>query len=196
MCSFLAVTISLALLQSSLAALIHGTTNISKGNTINCSDFAAPPVAPPLPVHTATNPFTKTFPQRPVPTGNFGPRSSIGAFRATRGVSHPCINPGPSPPLAKVIQALVKLILALAKSTKASVKVTQALAKSTQDSTKEVPTWANLFQTSGKISINSVGVAPTMAKLHLTPPQAQVVLMVRQDLTPVPMAIEESRNLV
>ncbi|KAI7946647.1 hypothetical protein MJO29_011174 [Puccinia striiformis f. sp. tritici] len=153
MCSFLAVTISLALLQSSLAALIHGTTNISKGNTINCSDFAAPPVAPPLPVHTATNPFTKTFPQRPVPT-------------------------------------------ALAKSTKASVKVTQALAKSTQDSTKEVPTWANLFQTSGKISINSVGVAPTMAKLHLTPPQAQVVLMVRQDLTPVPMAIEESRNLV
>ncbi|KAI9614902.1 hypothetical protein H4Q26_009300 [Puccinia striiformis f. sp. tritici PST-130] len=174
MCSFLAVTISLALLQSSLAALIHGTTNISKGNTINCSDFAAPPVAPPLPVHTATNPFTKTFPQRPVPTGNFGPRSSIGA----------------------VIQALVKLILALAKSTKASVKVTQALAKSTQDSTKEVPTWANLFQTSGKISINSVGVAPTMAKLHLTPPQAQVVLMVRQDLTPVPMAIEESRNLV
>ncbi|POW06988.1 hypothetical protein PSHT_10156 [Puccinia striiformis] len=97
MCSFLAVTISLALLQSSLAALIHGTTNISKGNTINCSDFAAPPVAPPLPVHTATNPFTKTFPQRPVPTGFGQVDPSIGQINQGFSQGDPGfgqVNPG------------------------------------------------------------------------------------------------------
>ncbi|KAI7943872.1 hypothetical protein MJO28_011400 [Puccinia striiformis f. sp. tritici] len=192
--SFLAVNISLALLQSSLAAPIHGTTNINTGNTINCSNSAAPAVAAPPPVPAATNPFAKTFPQRPVPTGKFGPRSSIGAvgilmnsfgFPAS---SLPTFGQG-NPDFGQVDPSISQINPGL-------VKVTQALAKSTQDSTKEVPTWANLFQTSDKICINSVGVAPTMTKLHLTPPQARVVLMVCQDRTPVPMAMEESRNLV
>ncbi|KAI7943878.1 hypothetical protein MJO28_011406 [Puccinia striiformis f. sp. tritici] len=76
--SFLAVNISLALLQSSLAAPILRNTNIRTGDTINCSNSAATPVAAPPPVPAATNPFAKTIPQRPVPTGKFGPRSSIG----------------------------------------------------------------------------------------------------------------------
>ncbi|KAI7942994.1 hypothetical protein MJO29_012838 [Puccinia striiformis f. sp. tritici] len=93
--SFVAVAISLALLPSSLAAPTHhkrfscgnqtGTTNISTGNTINCSGSEAPPVVapPPVPAPTdptgrANDPFANTFPQGAVPTANFGPGSNFG----------------------------------------------------------------------------------------------------------------------